>query len=254
MEFIFDYNKPKNKSILTDLNFEPISLNQCQYYTPIYNTFFELNDTNSNSILLNHHYTIENIIKQENNNEIKANVIDSSGNLKEIDIFTKFSPLLDPSKYLAGKYDISSNTLFNLPFLNATTNDCHKKVLDPDNVAYIDAFFSYLSSKLLHNHGIVNGLDCYGWVLGIKSKLYIDIYDDLEYLSNYTFFRQQSGNYFEIENEFQNDLINHDSRSKKKKLNIASLSNVDNDFVNIELSNLNEFDNLNSLLVSSMIK
>ena len=251
MDFSFDYNKPKNRSILTELNSEPISLYNCQFYTPIYNTFFELNESNFNSILLNHHYTIENIIKQENNNEIKANVLDLSGNLKELNIFTKFSPLLDPIKYLAGKYDICNNSIFKLPFLGATNNDCHKKILDPDNAAYIDAFYSYLSSKLLHEHGIVHGLDCYGWVLGTKSKFYIDIIDDLEYLANSTFFRQQDGSHFEIENEYQSDLINHDSRSKKKKLKIASRSNIEEEFVTINFDDITEIESLSSILVES---
>lgn len=253
MEFYFDYNKPKNRSILTDLTFEPISLADCQYYTPIYNTFFELNETNANSILLNHNFTIENIIKQENNNEIKAKVIDSSGNLKEINIFTKFSPLLDPVKYLAGKYDISNPSTLKLPFFGASNDDCHKKVLDPDNSAYIDAFFSYLSSQLLHNHGIVHALDCYGWVLGMKRNFYIDIVDDLEYLANSAFFRQQDGIFFKIENEYQSELLNHDSRSKKRKLKFASISNnnKDDDFVSIEFSDVAELETLNSILVSS---
>ena len=255
MEFDFDYNKPKNRSILTDLTLEPISLKDCQFYNPIYNTFFELNETNANSILLNHNYTIENIIKQENNNEIKAKVVDASGNLKDIYIFTKFSPLLDPVKYLAGKYDLQNQSTLRLPFFGSTTNDCHKKVLDPDNAAYIDAFFSFLSSKLLHHHGIVHGIDCYGWLLGIKSNFYLDIVDDLEYLANSTFFRQQDGTIFKIENEYHSDLINHDSRSKKRKLKFASISNNndnrDEEFVSIEFSDVAEIETLNSILVSS---
>ena len=48
---------------------------------------------------------------------------------------------------MIGKYDISDN-LFNLPDCN---NYCHKKIKKNNNSAYVDSFFSYLSSKLLHD-------------------------------------------------------------------------------------------------------
>ena len=107
------------------------------------------------------------------------------------DSFFKFSPLLDPVKFMVGKYkNISKEKLTTLPRLNNNTN-IHEKVLDQNNSAYVDSFFSYLTSQLYNSAGFIHGLDFYGSFLGIKNKLKLNVYDDLEYLFDSDFFHKQ---------------------------------------------------------------
>ena len=35
------------------------------------------------------------------------------------------------------------------------TNNGHAKIRDPNNAAYVDSFFTYLTSQLYHSHGFV---------------------------------------------------------------------------------------------------
>ena len=93
---------------------------------------------------------------------------------------------MDPTKYLFGKYDISNQQLLNLPsYLNT---ECDSKVKDPNNAAYVDGFFTYLSSQLLHNHSFYHGLDFYGSFLAKQSEFRYNVTDDLEYLQESEFF------------------------------------------------------------------
>ena len=58
---------------------------------------------------------------------------------------------------MVGKYKhIDDDILCSLP--KTTNNICCKKVLDVNNSAYVDSFFSYLSSKLLNEVGFIHGL------------------------------------------------------------------------------------------------
>ena len=68
--------------------------------------------------------------------------------------------------------------LFNLPKLDQ--NNCHFKTLDPNNAAYVDAFFTYLISQLYNRLNFIHGLDFYGSYLGIKNNYHINISDDLD--------------------------------------------------------------------------
>ena len=108
--------------------------------------------------------------------------------------FYKFSPLLDPIKYLTGKYDIENNDLFNLPKLNS--KNCHEKIVDKNNSAYIDSFATYLTSQLLNKHNFIHGLDFYGSYIGIK-EFNIDIIDDIEYLYDSDFFKDKMNGLFD---------------------------------------------------------
>ena len=77
---------------------------------------------------------------------------------------------MDPIKYIVGKYDISDN-LLNLPIFN--NDNSHTKILDINNSAYIDSFFTYLTSQLLHKHNFIHGVDFYGSYLATKNDFYV---------------------------------------------------------------------------------
>ena len=85
--------------------------------------FFSLNRKNYNDINLNHKYHLCSINDKKNENKFVGKIENKNGKMKK-NLFLKYSPLLDPIKYMIGKYDISQN-LFELPHLNKKNS--HKK-------------------------------------------------------------------------------------------------------------------------------
>ena len=138
-----------------------------------------MNYTNYNSIQLNHQEHLERINERSGENTFVCTI---SNETKEV--FMKFSPLVEPAKYLIGKFDVSDTYMNNLPNLDNSSNEikkvCPEKIVyDTNNIPYIDGFFSFLSSKLCENvDNFHNGLRYYGSFLGIKENFKINVYDD----------------------------------------------------------------------------
>ena len=120
-----NYQKRKNPELFKSLEKpDTLFLSKTQNYIPIYNRFFSLNESNYNNINLNHKwylYNIKNRIELNNNNSIKnlfqcrVKNIDND-DVKNKSLFIKLAPLLDPFKYLVGKYsNISDDKLYTLP-------------------------------------------------------------------------------------------------------------------------------------------
>ncbi|MCX6602338.1 MAG: hypothetical protein NTV52_01945, partial [Acidobacteria bacterium] len=214
------YQKPRNENLLKNLEETHMGISSCQNFIPLYSTFFSLNDTNYNSINLNQTFNIQSISYSGSESDDrhfkniasasvkKRNDDDSIDNVVNVPVFFKFSPLLDPIKYLAGSYDTKNEALLHLPELHSlpipnssSTSEkddkenhyCHSKVLDPNNSAYVDGFFSYLSSQLLHTHDFIHGIDFYGSYLAIQKDFIVNIFDDQEYLMKNEFFKDKNG-------------------------------------------------------------
>ena len=246
------YKKVKNEHIFEYLEKSELSLHNLQNYIPIYNKFFNLNEDNYNNINLNQKYSINKIQSIINRNTISGFLSNTENNQEiEKQIFIKFSPLLDPLKYLTGKYDTNNEKIFALPGLN-NNDDIIPKLYDINNSAYVDGFFTYLSSLLLNKFNFTNGLDYYGSYLGNKENFYYNIVDDIEYLNESSFFHENKNSLFKIENEYYNDLFNIDSRSKKHKLNISEKSlKIDTDELSIinneemDTNKMNDFNIVN---------
>ena len=229
----FSYKKNDNASLFTTLVEEGLlNVREPQNYVPLYANFFTLTKTNHNSINLNNPLSLHTISGKESDNRFIGQVIDISNVLREKKVFFKLSPLLDPIKYLVGKYDLSNTNLLKLPLFENT--ESHPKVRDPNNSAYIDSFFTYLSSQLLHRHGFIHGLDFYGSFLAIKKDYAINVADDLEYLHESQFFHRNRGVLFELDNTFQTELMNYDTRNYKAKLEVGEKADVELTLSNIE--------------------
>jgi hypothetical protein len=194
-------------------------MNECQNFIPIYTNFFKLTSNNYNSINLNNQYVLYSLNKKLTENIFEGTVKNENDEILAKTVFFKLSPLLDPFKYLAGKYDISNSGLFNLPKLDKA--QCLAKIDDSNNAAYVDSFFTYLTSQLLNRMGFLHGLDFYGSFLGIKNNYYVDIGDDLDMLSGSAFFHQQNNNLFTFINTEHEDIFNDDSRANKKQLSLG---------------------------------
>jgi hypothetical protein len=161
-KFNINYEKVKSidldylekNAVLTSQDLEhsynPFNIDKLQKYNPIYKLFFELSEKNYNKISLNNHYqflNMDTIINTETNTEYNKKV------------FIKYSPLIDPVRYMTGKYINDADKICNLPILNDPENAVLPKIMNENNSSYTDNFFCYLTSKLLHHHNFLNSVE-----------------------------------------------------------------------------------------------
>jgi len=217
MSFSLYYKKNKNDNLFRELQNSNLELKSLQNYIPIYQNFFSLSESNYNNINLNHTYHLHSLINIQSRNILHANIIDLSNNIKQTSVFCKFSPLLDPLKLLTGKYDCSFNSITNLPSLFNNDN-CIPKLIDKNNNSYVDGFFTYLSSQLLHHYNFIHGIDYYGSFLAIQNNFLYNIVDDFSYLNESNYFHDNTNKLFFIENKEYENIFNIDSRNNKKKI------------------------------------
>ena len=164
-----------------------LELNECQFFQPYYSLYFNIHNTkNSHKIIdLDRRYFIKEINslakeKYETSNMIlKCNIYDKKQNsIVEKDVFCKCIPILDPLYFLMNNYNniIKRNSL--LPS-NYSYNS-YNKINDMNNSAYIDTFFSFITSELTLNNINPSFPIFYGSLSGIKKELKYDITDDYE--------------------------------------------------------------------------
>ena len=202
MSFSIHYSKNFNKNIRKHLEAnEDLNVTKLQNYYPLYDKFFNLNEKNHNLINLNNKYQINSLNSNIDYNNYNATLIDidNSSNLVNKDIFLKFSPLIDSTKYLLGKLE-NENNIFDLPKKDNKTY--YPKYLDTNNLSYVDSFFTYLTSKILYQHKFVHGLDYYGSFLGIKKNFKIDVGDEIELLEESDFFNKNLNVLFDISEDY----------------------------------------------------
>lgn len=239
------------------IEYHPFSISDLQQYNPIYKNFFEMSEKNFNKISLNNRYQIIDL----------QTVYDISDNcVIEKPIFIKFAPLLDPLRYLVGKYTESPNILRSLPKINSTEEQCSPKLLNIYNCSYIDNFFCYLSSQLLNTHGVVNACNYYGSYLGIQEKYKFMISDDIQYVSQFPFFQNNMGKLYEIAG-YQNPFATSGSRNHKQVLefedepveleldvleDIETVEDLSNDVGEIEqMYHCDELENENEMTIQT---
>jgi hypothetical protein len=193
--------------------YNPFEISELQFYNPLYQRFFEMNENNYQKIALNHPYHIRDLQHVEHL-ETKE--------ILEKPVFVKFSPLLDPYRYMIGKYKLEDNNIATIPKLNSTPEEVHPKMLFPHNTSYVDCFFTYLSSCLLHQKNFEHGIDFYGSFLGIQKVHKVCVTDDVEYLHQSEFYNKHVGELFYVD---QPEMIEGDeisilggSRKNRKKL------------------------------------
>jgi hypothetical protein len=209
-----NYQKRKNTELFKSLEESTsLFLSDTQNYVPIYKRFFSLNETNFNNINLNHNYYIDSNLKQNPKNlEYTCKIGDiKNETFRDTKVFFKLAPLLDPYKYLIGKYTIDDK-LFSLPKLNSSEKDCNPKFIDVNNSAYVDGFFLFLTNSLLLEHNFLHGIEYYGSFLAIKNVYKINVFDDIEYLNNSNYFNKNKNILFQI------DEYHHLFKDEKQKL------------------------------------
>ena len=248
-----NFNYRKNDNSLLFKNLEDVKLlnvEKIQNYIPVYKKFFDLNENNYDNINLNNYYSLKNITTKKTDNIYDGIIINEKSIEYKKEVFFKFSPIIDPIKFITNSYDLSHSDLLNLPQYNIE-DSISENMYSYNNSAYVDSFFYYLTSQLLHNYNFMHGTDFYGSFLGIKNDFYFNIADDIENLHESEIFHKNKNNLFEITNEYYLNVSNYDSRNYKFPLkigndiddknilnlsDISSISDIDNLFINNDLS------------------
>jgi hypothetical protein len=206
----------------------PYKLTKLQTYNPIYSKLFQV-DSELSDIGFNNRFQFASLTQ----------VVDTTtGANVDKSVFIKFSPLLDPLRYMVGKYNKEDyDNLYYLPnpSIIATNNPTEiitqkmnreQKLNNSNNASYIDCFFNYLSSQLLNTHNIVNGINYYGSYLGIQEKFKLNITDDYEYVHSSTFFNNKLNNLFQLDmNGMEEHYLNNGSRNNKMNIKIGHVHN-----------------------------
>ena len=209
---VIDYEKRKNKGLFSDFKkLKSIDVEEIQNYIPIYTTFFNFKE-NSN-INLNHSNYLSGI---KDNDTEPTNLNDrmfaekifnveltNKGKSQNAKSFLKLSPVFDISKFLTGKYDLKDETFYILPNIE---KDGHSTLYDNNNISYVDALFSFLSSQLLNNYEFINALDYYGSFLSVIKNFPVDISEDIEYFVDSDYFMKNRNKLFKIDMEMQKPL------------------------------------------------
>ena len=116
--FSLHYRKINNRDLFSSLENSELGIKSSRNYIPLYETYFNLNETNYNSINLNQRFYVSALSGVVDKNNIQAAVVDAfkstsdSLTIVHKPIFIKFSPLIDPVKYMSGKYvNVNVNSL-----------------------------------------------------------------------------------------------------------------------------------------------
>lgn len=248
--FSLNYRKLNTRDFFTSLEESELGIVNSKNYIPIYENYFNLNETNYNSINLNQRFYVSALSGVVDKNNIQAAVVDvfksTSESLTIIHkpIFIKFSPLVDPVKYMSGKYENLNidEEVLSIPTLSKLEKKGHVKANDKNNAAYVDGFFSYLSSQVLNCHDFIHGLNFYGSFNAIKKEFYYNAIDDIDYLDKNPYFNKNKNILFDIEDvEYSDDDDNEDddsnhsnyarreqknTRNKKEKIIISANENT----------------------------
>jgi hypothetical protein len=192
-----------------EADYSPFRIESVQNYNPIYNLWFTLDETNYNRISLNHaHHLVDmNTVVGLNTKDVVSRPV-----------YIKYSPLLDPVRYMVGKYESCKQPIGNLPSL--TNENVHMKIQDYNNMAYVDGFFSYLSSQLMNTHNFVHGVDFYGSFTGIQEQYKMDITDDYDYLQSSAFFNKNNKILFKTSHVDNDGYFNYGSHGNKPRIQV----------------------------------
>jgi hypothetical protein len=236
-----DYIKRKNKELFKQFESNAyISLSNAQNYVPVYKRFFELNETNYNNINLNHAWHLSKVDASINNTKCFQCTLSDDEHKKTRNVFFKMAPLLDPYKYMSGKYDMS-DSLLNVPSFSPTEG-VHPKIMDPNNSSYVDGFFYYLSNRLLEQ-GFIHGIEYYGSFTGIKNNFNYNVIDDIEFLVESPFFNKNKGTLFDVP-DFSH-LLHDENESVKKRQHPLQISD---EFILLDIEDINEPMTTNELV------
>jgi hypothetical protein len=252
-KILFHYEKRKNKLFFEKCKEKEIfDIESIQNFNPIYKFFFELNDTNYNSINLNHSKYVYDVNFNMEKNDLEYIIKENDKILNE-DIFIKYAPILDPFKFLLGKYNEITNYI--LPSLqHLELSDVNIKLNDPNNSAYVDGLFYFLSNELLNKYNFIHGIEFYGSFVCIKNNFKINIEDDIEYLIKSDYFNKNK-HLFLIKDDdiFETQKLKPIQIHHNENLNLSISSIDDIIFEDLFVETEKTIDNLEEVIIEQHI-
>ena len=94
------YKKRENRLLFQDFKRVNENIQEIQNYSPIYNAFFEFNQSNWRNVVFDHENHIKRIMEKKSKNEYTIQLDDDSITT----CFVKHSPIIDHIYYITGKY------------------------------------------------------------------------------------------------------------------------------------------------------
>ncbi len=135
-----------------------------------------------------------------------------TGKIRTQPIFIKHSPLLDPIKYMMGKYNTRDESFHKTPN-NPKSNH---KIKSTNNASFVDGLFSYVASTL-DDSKFKHAVGYYGSFFAVQDKFKMDVTDDYSYLCESNYFNTHNGKEFTVGN----------TKPKMAKLEIANDDNAE---------------------------
>jgi len=190
-----------------------LQFNSIQCYNPIFGNYMEIDNNPEHNVLKNK-YIIKRILTTDNIEEegdmkkdsyikefISASVLNQySKHEHDRDIFIKFSPILDVIQYLLNEYNVCHDT--RLPNLHQSF--LCDKINNFQNAAYIDAFFTYIGSKMTESGKAPTFPIFYGTFTGIREDYKYDITEDYSHIKfNNIFQKNKNKMFMMVEHEIE---------------------------------------------------
>ena len=180
----YKWDKKQRNKLFYTLNKE-LLLSNCQFYQPYFSLYFHLYNTKNShkTIDINRRYFIKEVldITKDNydtsNNFVNCLINDNKNKtLFEEELFCKCVPILDPLHFIMNNYN---NNVHRNPLLPSNYSyNTFQKINDMNNNAYIDSFFSFISSELTLQDINPSFPIFYGSINGIKENFKYDITED----------------------------------------------------------------------------
>jgi hypothetical protein len=227
-----------------------LNITNLQFFQPFFSLYFKIHNTkNSHRLIdINHNINIKKIIKINTEKYYTSNLIlncDLYNKKKNMiyneDVFCKCIPLLDPMYFMMNNYN---NLVHRNPLLPSCFNyNTFKKINDIDNSAYIDTFFSFISSEITTNNILPSFPLFYGSVNGIKNEFNHDITEDYYTFKNDNWFKENLGkNYtLDIYKDSESDSEESNSEESDSEESNSEESDSDDSTVSSTTSNYNDY-------------
>lgn len=260
---MFNFSYKKNKNDILFKSIETVSKNtitDLQNYIPIYDVFFNVKDKNWNNFNLNQDHQIVEFKKCIDKFKYLVSVKNVATNeITNQSVFIKFSPIIDILFYLTGRYSDYYNVEQPLPSFGGVFPI--EKGMVHNNCAYVDMFFYFISNKLKSSNKFIHGLDFFGSYLCKSSNVQYNVYDDMDTLEMSSFFHENNGNLFKLNEEIYDEYFVQYSRHRKKdklvfkdkledeqklikELNLSEISSDINELFKCEKSDMNISENV----------
>ena len=243
--------KQKNFKLFKQNIETQLAVRELQTYFPVIDNYVKNNDTNK--LKLKSRYSIIELVKNKTENLTKkqspyiktfyeASIYDHFNKIDSTKtIFIKKNPLLDVIGFSIDEFSLSKKILPD--YISCITSDY---INNFNNEAYIDAFFTFLGSKLTESGKCPTFPLFYGTYSCISKKLRYDITEDYSSIKYNKQFKQNVKNKFSIEE------INIDIESGKhieleilnKELELDNLDPLETDPVQKKLESLKTMEDL----------